>query len=1286
MKTATRRQMPGSKIGPGLGLRTGCLALTLVTFSSEGALIDYFVIGADGRAPLERQGRAVAGLGDVNGDGVPDFATGLVTAPEGAGGNAVSARVYSGADGTLLWEIQRPAHTCVESINSVATAGDLTGDGRSEFIVGTPRASQMDCGVGDDAGVVRIFNGATGLIFSQRQGNPGDLLGWSVAGVEDVNGDGTPDLVLGAPGAGGGAGRVDLVSGTAAGALLGQAHGEAAGDAFGWSVAAVADLSGDGRPDALVGAPFAQGQAGSIGLGAGRAYAYAWRTPGGFVRHLTVMGDGTDDALGYAVAGAGDVTQDGRAEFVAGAPGVDRSAPVDPGDGYARLYSGADGTALRTWGGAAPGPGPHHLGDLLGFAVAGLGDCDGDGQMDVAVGAPQTGGGRGAIYIFHPNSGIPIRIHTGDEANDFLGVSLASAGDVLRGPPGQQELLAGATGVTVNENVGAGRVLLLACHPVPKPDLETSPAELDLGDVVQGASTMGFVTLRNVGEAPLHIGAIGLDAGADSSLTLGALPALPLILDPNASVAAAVQFAPESLGPAGARLVIESDDPEEPRVAVPVGGRGVGIDIEVVPGSLAFGDVRIGDSISGLVLVRNVGNLPLEVNSMAISAGGDVFSLFPEVASDPEQRVLIVGVEISDGRIRFTIESGDPLEAHHIEETSDLANPVWTEVANVTFTQIGGNLIQAEIPIEEDALHFYRVVDSAPPPVVPDGAILVPLTLAPGETVRLHVIFHPGSVGAALGSLRVESNDPDEMTIEVALSGTGVVFNQWPVAGIKAEPALPGPSPHAVSFLGRNFSRDADGQIAAYAWDFGDGSSSVLADPTHDYTPAGYEFLPGPAARYIARLTVTDDEGAQDPTSVAVLVGACPLRSRFYGHVHMRGLPAADGAAIIAQIEEAEVARSRAQSYLGGTVYASEVPPIPRTGGCALSREGAEVRFLVDGIPAVETGIWHHAWDQELDLTIPLNIGVDRGLDWVSEEGDARLQFDPGSVPEVTLIDFQDLPVPSHPFDHFANHAFRMEARRLDGTAVTRFNKPYRLTVSYAEADWQGGGISDEKNLNLYWWDGVRWAAFLPCPNCGLDTGANRLTVELDHLTEFALGTDQGMAAPVTVTLTPVADSYILSSAPTVNYGSAPIIYVGRQSSTSAGRALFRFDLNAIPQGATVQNAGFLVYLMASSATPATLPVEVRRIDAAWQEGTVAWSTPLTYTGSNIVSAVGTALNDTSWNVTSLVQTWVDGTPNYGLALSSQDENNLGWRGFASREQTLSSAKPPRFVVTYREK
>lgn len=172
-------------------------------------------------------------------------------------------------------------------------------------------------------------------------------------------------------------------------------------------------------------------------------------------------------------------------------------------------------------------------------------------------------------------------------------------------------------------------------------------------------------------------------------------------------------------------------------------------------------------------------------------------------------------------------------------------------------------------------------------------------------------------------------------------------------------------------------------------------------------------------------------------------------------------------------------------------------------------------------------------------------------------------------------------------------------------------------------------------------------------------------------------------ATPVTIVLTPVADAYVFSSSPTTNYGAASTLYVGSQSVSSIGRALFRFNLGSIPPGATIQDARFQAYLVQSSATPPLLDVELKRCDAAWQEMTVTWASQPPTTGNNNVLGVGLALAYYEWNVTGLVQTWVSGAVNNGLALVSKNESTLGWRGFASREST-APPNPPRLVVVYR--
>lgn len=143
---------------------------------------------------------------------------------------------------------------------------------------------------------------------------------------------------------------------------------------------------------------------------------------------------------------------------------------------------------------------------------------------------------------------------------------------------------------------------------------------------------------------------------------------------------------------------------------------------------------------------------------------------------------------------------------------------------------------------------------------------------------------------------------------------------------------------------------------------------------------------------------------------------------------------------------------------------------------------------------------------------------------------------------------------------------------------------------------------------------------------------------------------------PVTVSLTPVADTYVSSNSPDTNYGMASTLYVGSLSANTTGRALFRFDLSGIPTGAMVMSASFRAYLAETSTQPLTLDVELKRVDTPWQEDTVTWNTQPDYTGMGNVIGVGVDLAYYSWDVTSLVQTWVDGSVNDGLALLSQDE------------------------------
>jgi FG-GAP repeat protein/VCBS repeat protein len=199
-------------------------------------------------------GRAVAGVGDVTGDGVPDILVGDPAFATLAG----AARVFSGATGNLVPGLDLLGNPLQAFGSAVAGLGDVTGDGVPDFVVGAPTFP-----IGSpDVGQARAYSGATGaLLYVLSAQFQGDEFGTSVAGVGDVNGDGVRDVVVGAPKTSSptllnSAGRATIYTGSTGAPIPGLTFsGAQAFDQLGRSVAAAGDVNGDGVPDAVLGAP-----------------------------------------------------------------------------------------------------------------------------------------------------------------------------------------------------------------------------------------------------------------------------------------------------------------------------------------------------------------------------------------------------------------------------------------------------------------------------------------------------------------------------------------------------------------------------------------------------------------------------------------------------------------------------------------------------------------------------------------------------------------------------------------------------------------------------------------------------------------------------------------------------------------------------------------------------------------------------------------------------------------------------------------------------------------------
>jgi len=361
-------------------------------------------------------GSAIAVVPDLDGDGLPDLLIGAPTAP-GSG----YVRTYAGTDGTPLRRLL--THSDADLFGfAVAEAGDTDNDGVSDLLVGSPGS---DAAFGSN---VQVFDGASGGMLLTIPGGlleTWDQLGHALAMPGDVDGDGFGDAVAGAPFLQGGqAGRVKGFELQAGSPIL-DAVGDVVGDQFGFSLAPVGDVDLDGVPDLLAGAPagnYAHVLSGADGglilhlPGAGgdfaRAVAAAGDVNGDGTPDLAVgaplfnrmdLLSGTDGALlaryekfggdfGSSLAFLGDTDEDGVPDMLVGAPADDVGGLA--GAGTAFVISGIDGHNLFKFTGNSAGA-------RLGSSAA-AGDTDGDGAPEMLLGAPlqPTGEGPGAAALY----------------------------------------------------------------------------------------------------------------------------------------------------------------------------------------------------------------------------------------------------------------------------------------------------------------------------------------------------------------------------------------------------------------------------------------------------------------------------------------------------------------------------------------------------------------------------------------------------------------------------------------------------------------------------------------------------------------------------------------------------------------------------------------------------------------------------------------------------------------------------------------------------------------------
>jgi hypothetical protein len=272
-----------------------------------------------GDSSRDHLGASVAGLGDVNGDGLADFAAGIPDR-DSAGTDSGSVRVYSGVDGSTLYTVNGGAARD-ELGACLASVGDLDGDGVRDFIVSSA------------ANYARVYSAKSGTLLKTLTGDPANpgYFGGHVGSAGDVDGDGVCDLIVGAGtaflGPPNGQGAAYVYSGKTFG-LIYSVGGENSDDLFGVAVSGCGDVDHDGFADFLVGA--------QPHLELTYAKLFSGRT--GRLLYKFVADDVVDQ-FGYSVAGAGDMDRDGFDDPLIGAPGMFKRLGQE---GSATVYRGND--------------------------------------------------------------------------------------------------------------------------------------------------------------------------------------------------------------------------------------------------------------------------------------------------------------------------------------------------------------------------------------------------------------------------------------------------------------------------------------------------------------------------------------------------------------------------------------------------------------------------------------------------------------------------------------------------------------------------------------------------------------------------------------------------------------------------------------------------------------------------------------------------------------------------------------------------------------------------------
>ncbi len=397
---------------------------------------------------------------------------------------------------------------------------------------------------------------------------------------------------------------------------------------------------------------------------------------------------------------------------------------------------------------------------------------------------PPLFGVKNTAPFFHDNS-----VATLQEAVEFY-----DSREFVNSPAGQQ---IGPINLSDPRTVADLLAFLQSLTQVPFAMTPPSPSPLSFGEqgVNAGATPARTVLVTNTGSAPIAVTAAIINGSGAAHFSITDFPpAAPFL--PGESRTVGIAFDPAALGELAATLELTTIDARDDwTVGVPLIGRGSGgAEIVVTPSSLAFGNqnTEAGPTGSQAVSITNTGTADLSISSLALAgAAPSQFTIVgdsgektlgpgasrtvriafdPSVAGPLEAILSIVSNDSDQGTVGVPLSGSGIGDAEIVVTPSSLAfggqnteaGPTGSQAVSITNTGTADLSISSLALAGAAPSQFTIVGDSGEK------------TLGPGASRTVRIAFDPAVAGPLEASLIIVSNDSDQGTVGVTLTGTGL--------------------------------------------------------------------------------------------------------------------------------------------------------------------------------------------------------------------------------------------------------------------------------------------------------------------------------------------------------------------------------------------------------------------------------------------------------------------------------------------------------------------------------